>query len=359
VVPIVSDSDPAPIQAALRESPSLYPLQFTTDHHAVLFVRLSESDYANASFLDARDLRQECPRGVIPWEVLEPLRRQLPLHCDFLFHISHCGSTLMARLLGLRPECFPLREPWLLRQLGQGLPESKLEILLKLWSRVFRPSQKSLIKTTSFVSEHGAALMRAVPHSKSLLMAIPAENFIASVLDGSMSDIESQSRERLARLQQRGWLSDTALDTLSPGEKCAMNWLCEWTSLKNIHQAFPDRTCWIDFETFLNDLGTEFDRVLDFFAIPKTHLNIEDHAILKQYAKRPNVHYDAHFRSHLLDTAKSQHASEIAQGLRWLERQLRDDPRDTACLQSPSGAATIQPPHGAADELDRFARGQD
>jgi hypothetical protein len=345
VVPIVSNADPSPIQAALRESPALFPLQFTSDEQAILFVRLSEEDFERSSFLDARDLSHELPRGMVPWEVLVPLNPQLPVHCDFIFHISHCGSTLMARLLGLYPECFPLREPWLLRQLGHGLPESKLEMLLKLWSRVFRPTQKTLIKTTSFVSEHGAALMRAAPHSKSLLMAIPADNFIASVLDGSMSDIESQAHQRLSRLQRRGWLLDIALETLSPGETCAMSWLCEWTSLREIHHAFPTRTCWVDFETFLSNLVTEFDRVLDFFAISKTDLNIADHAILKQYAKRPNVHYDAHFRSHLLDAAKSQHASEIAQGLRWLERQLRDDPRDTSCLQSPSGAATIQPPH--------------
>lgn len=341
----MSQTDPTPIQAVLLESPSLYPLQFTKDYQATLFVRLTESDYTNASFLDARDLSQELPRGMIPWEVLAPVMPQLPMRCDFVFHISHCGSTLMARLLGLHDECFVLREPWLLRQLGHGLPESKLEMLLRLWSRVFRPTQRSLIKTTSFVSEHGVALMRAAPHSKSLLMAIPAENFIASVLDGSMSDIESQAHQRLMRLQQSGWLPDTTLETLSPGEACAMSWLCEWSSLREIQAAFPERTCWIDFEFFLNDLEAEFDRVLEFFAIQKADRSITDHAILKRYAKRPNVQYDAHFRSQLLDAAKSQHATEIARGLRWLERQMQDDPRAIASLQLPSGAATTRGSH--------------
>lgn len=72
-------------------------LNVEIEKDAVQFVHLSEPDALK--FLDHRMLQPNQPWSMIPWSDLHGATEGLPLNCDFLFHISHCGSTLISRLL--------------------------------------------------------------------------------------------------------------------------------------------------------------------------------------------------------------------------------------------------------------------
>lgn len=310
----------AELQSTLLASPSLFPLRMNDAMDVVQFVKLDAVDYERASFLDERMLRPTMSVGTVPWNLIEPLRHLLAVRCDYIFHVSHCGSTLISRLLGLHPHCFALREPWLLRDAKQLLDGDRLITLLGLWSRVFRPPQKALIKATSFVNAFGSQLMDSSPESHALLIYIPATSFLAAVLDGSMSDIETQLEPRWRRLNHE-WLQISGKPSdLSPGERCAMSWLAELLALEQLSLRYPKRTRWLDFEQFLNSPESTYCRVVEFFRYPSGVLTDAHHQLLHRYAKKTEVQYDSVFRSKLLAAAHQTHQEEIARGLDWLRR---------------------------------------
>jgi hypothetical protein len=177
-----------------------------------------------------------------------------------------------------------------------------------------------LIKATSFVNEFALPLMDQSPEGRALLVWIPADSFMTSVLDGSMSDVESRLEHRWNRLasseiQQLGRPGD-----LSPGERCAMSWLVEMLALDLIATRMPCRTRWQDFEQFLESPESVYAQIASFFRFPHVHFTEMHHQLLHRYAKRTEVHYDASFRRRLMDAALQKHREQISLGLAWLDR---------------------------------------
>ena len=307
---------------AIAASPSLFPLAWDERVQSVQMVRLTEADYAAASFLDARLLNSDMRVAWVPWRELEPAAAGLPMRCDFIFHVSHCGSTLLSRLLGTHPAVFSLREPQILRQ-----PVIEhLDTFLGLWSRTFHPGQRALIKATSFVSERAEDLLARVPDSRALLMFISVRTFLAALLDGAMSDIESQTASRWERLQRR--LNHAALPPASPGEVVAMSWLCEMLALSAAAERFHDRTHWIDFDSFLATPAAGLIRGVEHLrnaAPPSLVEEVLAGPLMQRYAKKLEAGYDAALRRKLLQQAEAKHGSEIQQGLLWLSRLAETD----------------------------------
>ncbi len=306
------------LRDALAASPELFPLNMDPAGNAVQFVRLSANDYANASFLDSRMLRPDFPHAVIPWLELQPATAGLTPKCDFIFHISHAGSTLLSRLLGCHPAFFCLREPAILRQLALGSSPEHLRAFLGLWSRTFHSQQRALIKATSFVSEIALELMELVPTSRAMFMYVPLPTFLRALLDGAMSDISGQVELRLKRLQCRDLFCNLTPRDLSPGESVAMSWLAEMLSLSDAKAHFPERTFWLDFDSFLGQPHSHLHEVFLHFGVTTDVELLLSGPIMLRYAKKPEVGYDTAFRNRLLREAERKHAAEIERGLAWL-----------------------------------------
>ena len=80
----------------------------------------------------------------------------------WIFHIGHCGSTLLSRLLPAIAPLLPVREPAVLRTLAEsrrasGNPRGRgddersrlFELMVSLVARSYRPDQTALIKAAS------------------------------------------------------------------------------------------------------------------------------------------------------------------------------------------------------------------
>ena len=171
---------------SVAASPELYPVEFDPSCGRVRLIRLREEDYRAASFLDERLLVRGATETSIDWMEFAAAAEPIPLACDFIFHIGHVGSTLLARLLGTHERVFALREPALLRLLATGPgDDARLETLLRLYSRTWRAPQRSLVKATSFVSQIGPAMLRKAPSSRAVLMTVRAPTYIAGILGGT------------------------------------------------------------------------------------------------------------------------------------------------------------------------------
>jgi hypothetical protein len=326
-----------PFGRLLTSSPALYPVAVDPRADAVRFIRLTQAQYAEASFLDVRLLAPGVPSAWGPWAEVRAAAAGLPLRCHFVFHISHVGSTLLSRLLGHHPALFSLREPAVLRDLADvdftldrpGCPwdraefDDRLSVYLALWSRTFGEGQTAVIKATSFVAELSSQLMGRVAGSQSVFMFVPPLTFLKSLLDGAMSDITAAAGRRLERLHRRLGAPHWRLAELSSGECVAMSWLSEMFALCATAARFPDRVFWIDFDRFLGAPEPGLEEAL-------RHLGAGDAGdaareilsgpTMGRYAKAPERRFDARAREQLLRRSEERHAAEVRKGMGWLDR---------------------------------------
>jgi hypothetical protein len=311
------------LASALAASPELFPHALDVEKDAVSLIRLNEAAYRAAGFLDGRILTPQTVSRTVPGIELAAAAAPLPEACDFIFHIGHVGSTLLSRLLGSHPAVFALREPQILRTLAlsREAPDSadRLTTFLKLWSRTFRPGQRSVVKATSFASELAGGILARPDRPKAIFMTVPAETYLATILGGPNSRQEARTLApaRLQRLQTRKPVAPPA----SEGELIAMSWACEMATLTEAQSA---AILWLDFDRFLADPPTA---LADCFR----HLGIDAsanqlHQILAgpdmhTYSKAQQYGYDAQLRTDVLNQARAENGAEIRRGLAWLERE--------------------------------------
>jgi len=317
----VTAPDVEALRTLLTSSPAAFPLEATAAGDAILFAMLSEHDYRAASFLDRRLLTAERRTGTVPRDLLRPGLAALPRGCDFIFHVSHCGSTLLSRLLAGDPAVLPLREPAILRQAAlRGADDRMADDALPLLARTFRPGQRAMIKATSVVNRIAAPLLHHADDALGLLVTVPAETFLAAVLDGSPGDILAHAGERFTRLQECGVPMTGGPESLGVGEAAAAGWLCENLTLADLARRFPDRTTWLDFDRFLAAPAAGLAAALAAFGLTADPAAILAGGVMTRYAKRPEVAYDAAFRHRLLADARARLGDAIEAGLSWLDR---------------------------------------
>jgi len=327
----------------LRQDPSLYPHSYEPISDALLMAEMSPDGFTAASFLDQRiltpQLQARWAAGAAIDATMDAVTRS---DVAYIFHIGHVGSTLLSRMMGAHVAVLALREPATLRTMAQLVAdldtreslvapaafERRLATLVKLWARSYAPTQRTVVKATSFASELAGRLLAQPQAGASLAMYVKPEIYIASIMGGDTSRQELQAlvQGRLRRLHRRlegdGWL----LHALSPGERAAASWASEMTTLASVE---PGRLTWIDFETFLADpaagLATAF-AATGFAVDPAEVEAIATGPLLTRYSKGPEHGYTPELRGQVLDQARQEHGAEIARGLAWLEAAAREHP---------------------------------
>jgi len=313
----------------LGASPEWFPHELDLAQGRVSFIRLRETDYEQASFLDARIVTPASIKKSLRWPQVEAAisAAQLTERCGFIFHIGHVGSTLLSRLVGTHPAAFSVREPMALRTLAQlvPVPEPPLAGCLKLLSRTFEPRQLAVIKATSFVSELASSLVSRAAAPKAVMMFVSAESYFATILAGPNSRQEARmmAASRLERLHRRLGQPAWQLASLSEGEVLGVSWACEMSALAQATKAAADRALWVDFDQFIGTPMTVFAAVLRHFDLDGSADTVA--AILagpdmRRYSKAPEHPYDAQLRRDVLDQARALHGAEIGRGLAWLDR---------------------------------------
>jgi hypothetical protein len=331
----------------LASSPALFPVQDRGGE--VQLVRLDEAAYARASFLDERVMAEAPVAGPRSWAEVDAAARGLGLRADFIFHIGHVGSTLMARLLGEHPAVFSLREPGLLRPLADAWPdpaaEARADLLLRLFSRTWRPEQTALIKATSFVSELADDLLSRDAQARALAMGAAPPSYLRGILGGpaSRQEIGLMAPRRLVRLERRlGRHLGGAIAPQSEGEAAAMTWLCETLCLHTAAERHGARVLWLDFDRFLDAPATGLSAAfahLGAAAEPDFIAALVSGPLMRRYSKGPEHAYDANLRREVQAQADREHGAEVRAGMDWLQRMANAHPEALAALRRAALAA--------------------
>ncbi len=313
------------------------------------WLQLSEAQFRAASFLDQRLLSVGENQATMPYSVPLAQIQSLahakgPPNAHFIFHIGHCGSTLISRALAASTEVLPVREPLSLRQLAASLPASAngqwvqmLELALAAHGRVFRPGQISMIKATSTCNNLILPLLKRAPQSRSLLLFVPLESYLAGML-GRQTPAQDLRGHAAARLEDWRRMTGTSLQVaeiteFSEVQLAVISWLSCMALLLQALRQHADRCLLLDFESFLAEPENVLVRLISFFGLMQSQSQILQAwpEIATGYSKKPDEPYSAFNRKRTLARGRTQRATDIRAGMAWAEQLLDQFPVFEPC----------------------------
>lgn len=298
--------------------PAWLPFKLDLAAGKVLLVKVPERDVRQTAFLDERVLQ---PQSEGYWVTLDDFAQvEAPApQASALFHVGHCGSTLISRLLGETSQVRALREPLVMRELAaakasqaDGSPR---------WFRVFwgwlsRSQQKPVhIKLTSACANLMPwFLMLDQP---AVALYVDLETYLTGMSrgGGAGKDVTAFAQQRQLEWQQ---LYPGARPPQSHAELAAGSWLVSMTHFLNARGADPRLVHLLCFDDWLTDIDRSMTELTNHYGWPPPQAPVASHPLLNQYAKQTDVAYDARARQADLALARSRYGQFIDEGLRWV-----------------------------------------
>ena len=326
---------PTPPLATLVASPEWFPHRLDPDGARVLFVRLSEPRIRAAAFLDERVLDAATEGGWGPLDaVLEATAGHERRTPHAIFHIGHCGSTLVANLLDRLPGGIALREPLVLRTLAElfeELPRATArfdeagwhglaDTLLALLARPHGAARPFVKATSSCNALLGPWLGRDAS-VRAIALSIALEPWLATIMKSpaSRADAARFAPARLAALHAAVGDDAVRLPRLAEPERLATAWLAEQARHAAIAAREPGRMLRVDFDALLAGGAAALAPIARHFGLPDDEgaLATAWHPdVLGRYAKAREHAYTAADRDADLAESRRRHGEAIAAGLR-------------------------------------------
>lgn len=336
--------------SAIASDAGAFPYQLDLVQRRALFVRLGEGDFRSASFLDERLTTKGREGFWLPVETLNQIAAETSSNNapGFIFHIGHCGSTLLSRMLEERENLLALREPMILRSLAAAggelaSPLSRLspdgwnELLSSattLLGRSFTPDQRVLIKATSICNNLIEPLLRMPVNARCVLLYIPLENYLATMLKGAGGGVDGLHGAQ-ARLQFLHTVLDDdslRLHQMGHGEILAMGWAAELARFDAIEASFStsDRVMFSNFEDILESPEQHAVGIARHLGLTPASGNatpLSESKVMASYSKSPDHAYSPADRAHDLNLSRRKFADQIAQGMHWAEQVIQRHPK--------------------------------
>ena len=164
-------------------SPDNYLHSF--DGNSAIFVPMDRAAYHRSIFLDRR----------ISPAINRPSRVDLgqltasvpqPLQINWIFHVAHCGSTLLARALDQLETNLVLREPLALRQLAFDFDAERLTTVNAMLSRRYEPGLPTIVKANVPVNFLLPNLIELNPRSRCVFLYLELRDYLLATLRGEV-----------------------------------------------------------------------------------------------------------------------------------------------------------------------------
>ena len=317
------------------ESPAFLPFKLDLIGRRVLWLRLDAAQRNEAAFLDDRAVPPNAEGGWAPIDTLRSRNTgQAPAHA--IFHIGHCGSTLLSRLIDTWPDVQGLREPLPLRTLADAWPtldepvsrlsrdqaEDALRALWSHWSHALPPRSRSVVKATSSCNGLIEPLLSQQPQMRAVLMDMPLRPYLATLLKSpnSVFDAASAAAERLRYLHEHGVATHLSLHRIPLHRQCALGWLAEQMRFDALSKGrHGDRVVRLDFESLLDDPARELARVAAHFGLASSR--VEEAAASPawgRYSKAQSHGYGRDDRAHDLALSMQAFGADIEDAEGWI-----------------------------------------
>ena len=296
----------------------------------------------NAAFLDQRVMTPSTPGAVITWQQAKAVLLSLPRRYPALiFHIGHCGSTLISKLVEAAGGPRGLREPLPLRSFammranaaenlsvwGDDDARERLDLFLRNCAKA-----PSAVKATSFCNNLMSDTA-TIGAKNQAFIAIKPDAYIAAMLgaENNIHDLFGSIELRMRRLRVLCGEDIGDLATMSHGEIAAAAWVCETATA-----AAADTAKSFDFDEFLAEPADRLFDIIDALggapdrgAIAKALAG----PTMRQYSKAPEHEYGTELRKNLLADYARIAGTEISRGCQWLDSHAKIHPPIAAALE--------------------------
>ena len=321
------------------DDPAYLPFKLDLVARRALLVRFDSAQRREAAFLDERALPAQADGGWIPLDRLLSFRNEVA-RAHAIFHIGHCGSTLLSRLLESWPGVQALREPLPLRTLAETWshrtqPESRLSAsdaqrcldgLWTAWSRPSGDATQVIIKATSSCNALIEPLLESQPGMRTILLDMPLRPYLATLLKSpdSSRDATAAAPARLRDLRARCGDEDLFLHALSVPQQCAMGWIAERLRFAALARAYPGRVLRVDFEQLLAEPEAILARIAAHLGLAREGVaGAVRSSAWSRYSKAQSHGYGSGDRAHDLTLAMQRHGADIGHGEQWRDAFLQ------------------------------------
>jgi len=334
-------------QEEITDTALWHLFDYDLPNQAYALMRIEENLYREASFLDQRVASYECP--VVRYE-LKHMAQMFPRLGDhrgamgFIFHVGHCGSTLLSRALGASQKVLPFREPMTLRTLSTDQRdldtpmsfmarsdwEWLLSTILDSLARRFRDEQLNIVKATSTGNNLIGPILEECERHRAVLLYVRLETYLATMLGKRKEggDLWGQAPTRM-----KDWLRidpqpNFALHQLRAPQFAVLSWMTSMKYMLTAAESNGQRVMLLNFEDLITDPDPHLLEVAEFFG-----LESEADAIVQRfpeisstYSKLPDRRYTPELRAQLLQQTRLDHAADIRKGLEWAESLIERVP---------------------------------
>ena len=324
----------------LFHRPDLYMLEFAGPN-AVL-VRMTEEAYQHSIFTDRQRIVAASQEllGVSTAGLLDLYESQnLPQpKLNFVFHVAHCGSTLLARALDHSSDLLVYREPAPLRQLAVEFASStdntpdnarwhnRLRLVSGLLGRRFEPTQAAVVKANVPVNFILPELMELNPNSCGILLYAPLRQYLLSVLKSPQHQrwVGFIVGELAAAIRNVDVLSELNPNALSTPQAAACIWLAQVLNFRKLAES-TERVRTLNCETFFERPQATLEAAFDFFGVDVSVDEVRQLVagdLFSHHAKAPGIEYDNNARKAELERLADSLAAEVDEGRKWVSQLM-------------------------------------
>lgn len=319
--------------------PNLFLLAFEPAHG--VFVEMNREAYHRSIFFDMRIAPVKKDGLKIPLAPLIELQERefseiRPI--SYIFHVAHCGSTLLARALDEPGENLVVREPMPLRQLaveagsgfyGAPAPDAwkkRLDLACALLGRSYTPNGPVIVKGNVPVNFIAKQLVDRSPGQPSILLYFPFEHYLLAIL---RSPNHRKWVGSVIGELQRGVSAHAPLAAgMSVAQGAAALWLAQMRIYADILATHP-KAASLDAEVFFNHPREAVAASFRHFGMscPDERLDaIIGGELFARYSKNPSVAFDNSARLARRDALKKEMAGELDEARNYVLRALESEP---------------------------------
>lgn len=313
--------------AELFASPDHYLHSF--DGPDAIFVPMDRDAYRRSIFLDDRIQPAAEHAMRVPIQALLAVAEEPSGQTSWIFHVAHCGSTLLANALDELSGNLVLREPFALRQAAIARDDARLRLMLRMLAKRYPEAGTTLVKANVPVNFCIPTIVGAQPDAAAIFLYYGLSDYLLAIM---RSD------------NHRAWLrrvtGDLAphlgdLSTLSDAERAAALWLAQIRLFSGGLERMPHGRA-LGAEHFFNHpahaLGAAA-RLLGFDASPSAIEKLVAGPLFGSYAKNPAIRFDNTARIERRQRLLGEIEPELVAAGEWIERTAPDVASLTAALE--------------------------
>jgi hypothetical protein len=315
------------------------------------FLEVTADTFRVSAFLDNRiAYTGERLHGFPIETVAAALRSQgmTPAHTGFLFHSSFCCSSLLARSLQAEGRTLVLREPWVLRRMGDlqrdlaargqaWYPQGPqlLDMVLQLLGKTWVSDERLVIKPTHVANNLAADMLKLRPQANGLLLYSDLESFLISNLkknDETKAKTGAMLKLFVSDTDYSRRVPEVALDSLDFLQSVAVIWHAQMLSFRELltSEAGPRLRC-LESAVLLKHPVEAVSAAAGLIGTPLTAgeaAEMVSGPAWNTHAKDPFSSYDSTRRDAENQGIARRHADPVRATLRWAETAFKQAPAE-------------------------------